>query len=170
MQKNRFATYLSMVLSLVGLVLLLALPFVNMQGVRSFSFFGLLSGSGFLKALVMVLALVAPVAAIVLPLLKKKGLGAIAALLGVILVWVAYSLQVGPYGHACTMGAGGTLYFLALLAALVLRTATGRSHLSASPSAATSRAARRWAFASSPLCWRCWSARSSFTSLSSSIR
>ena len=117
MQKNRFATYLSMVLSLVGLVLLLALPFVNMQGVRSFSFFGLLSGSGFLKALVMVLALVAPVAAIVLPLLKKKGLGAIAALLGVILVWVAYSLQVGPYGHACTMGAGGTLYFLALLAA-----------------------------------------------------
>ena len=120
MQKNRFATYLSMALSLVGLVLLLALPFVNMQGVRSFSFFGLLSGSGFLKALVMVLALVAPVAAIVLPLLKKKGLGAIAALLGVILVWVAYSLQVGPYGHACTMGAGGTLYFLVLLAALVL--------------------------------------------------
>ena len=59
MQKNRFATYLSMVLSLVGLVLLLALPFVNMQGVRSFSFLGLLSGSGFLKALVMVLALVA---------------------------------------------------------------------------------------------------------------
>ena len=47
MQKNRFATYLSMVLSLVGLVLLLALPFVNMQGVRSFSFLGLLSGSGF---------------------------------------------------------------------------------------------------------------------------
>ena len=46
MQKNRFATYLSMALSLVGLVLLLALPFVNMQGVRSFSFFGLLSGSG----------------------------------------------------------------------------------------------------------------------------
>ena len=81
MQKNRFATYLSMALSLVGLVLLLALPFVNMQGVRSFSFFGLLSGSGFLKALVMVLALVAPVAAIVLPLLKK-GSGAIAALLG----------------------------------------------------------------------------------------
>ena len=175
MQKNRFATYLSMVLSLVGLVLLLVLPFVNMQGVRSFGFLGLLCGSGFLKALVMVLALVAPVAAIVLPLLKKKGLGAIAALLGVILVWVAYSLQVGPYGHACTMGAGGTLYFLALLAALVLLACDlahgdGTERLSASPSAATSRAARRWAFASSPLCWRCWSARSSFTPLSSSIR
>ena len=120
MQKKSILTYVAAVLGLLGILLLALLPYISMKGVGTFSLFGLLSASGALDLILMILILLAPLAMAVLLWLEKKPWSLIPAAAGIILLWIEYNRQVGPYGSICSMASGGVLYTLAVLAAAVL--------------------------------------------------
>ena len=120
MQKKSVLTYIAAVLGLLGILVLALLPYISMKGVGTFSLFGLLGASGALDLILMILILLAPVAMAVLLWLDKKPWSLIPAAAGIILLWIEYSRQVGPYGSICSMASGGVLYTLAVLAAAVL--------------------------------------------------
>ena len=120
MKRKLVLNYIAALLSLIGVICLAALPYINMKGVQSFTFFGLFSASGVFDMILMVLIVALPVALIVLQLLKKPLISLIAGLLGCILLWVEYYRQVGAYASVCSMSGGGTLYFLLLLVSIVI--------------------------------------------------
>ena len=119
MPKKNALIYVGMALGLVGIILIAAMPYVIMEGVGAFTFFGLLGGSGVFDMILMVLVLLAPIAMIVMAWLNKKLWSLIPLAVGVIFLWIAYARQVGPYGSICSMGFGGTGYMLALIAAAI---------------------------------------------------
>ena len=119
MPKKNALIYVGMALGLVGIILIAAMPYVIMEGVGAFTFFGLLGGSGVFDMILMVLVLLAPIAMIVMAWLNKKLWSLIPLAVGVIFLWIAYARQVGPYGSICSMGFGGIGYMLALIAAAI---------------------------------------------------
>ena len=55
MPKKNALIYVGMALGLVGIILIAAMPYVIMEGVGAFTFFGLLGGSGVFDMILMVL-------------------------------------------------------------------------------------------------------------------
>ena len=97
MPKKNALIYVGMALGLVGIILIAAMPYVIMEGVGAFTFFGLLGGSGVFDMILMVLVLLAPIAMIVMAWLNKKLWSLIPLAVGVIFLWIAYARQVGPW-------------------------------------------------------------------------
>ena len=61
MPKKNALIYVGMALGLVGIILIAAMPYVIMEGVGAFTFFGLLGGSGVFDMILMVLLLLGKV-------------------------------------------------------------------------------------------------------------
>lgn len=119
MPRKSILNYVGMAFGLIGIVLLAALPYITMEGVGAFTFFGLLGGSGVLDMILMILLLLAPIAMIVMVWLDKKLWSLIPLGVGIILLWIVYSSQVGAYGSICSMAFGGTGYMLAMIVSAI---------------------------------------------------